>query len=638
MIRLRACLVVLALAAAGSFAAAPGDAAVPAACRLQIAAYGEGAGDQFGINVAGENDLNGDGYDDFAVSGFLNDAAGPDAGRVYVYFGAPHADGVPDLVMTGEAAGDNLGQLGDAGDVNGDGYPDMIIGANGHNNGTGRAYLYYGGPHMDNVPDKIFDGQIPSALFASRVSVVGDVNGDGYADVLIGEIANAAKGSRTGRAYLYFGGPNMDTVPDLVFTGESAGSEFGLVASAGDVNNDGYDDIVIGAWRWGNDTGRAYLYLGGAAMDTIPDLVFTGAALGDRLGVSVRGLGDVNGDGYGDVGVGAYLNDAAGVDAGCAYIYYGGPAMDNIADVVLTGQAADDDFGKSICGAGDVNRDGYADVVVGAYTSDANGYNSGRGYLYYGGSPMDDVPDWILNGTATGDHLGYWVGHAGDVNGDGFPDVLIGASFADSGPLIDAGCAYLYDFNRYVLSSPIGGENWPGGGAAWVAWQGAEPADIWLSRDGGATFSLLLANVGGDATNTIPVTVPGTATSSAMIELRPHDPKIMGHVRSPAMFTISSVLAVTDPGAIGPAFAAPWPDPASDRVQMALDLDVASDVSVEAYDLAGRLVATPIARAHMPAGRLTRAWQPTALPRGVYVLRARIGDVERTRRIVWIGG
>ena len=109
MTRLRACFVVLALAAAAMLAAAPGGATPAAVCRLQVAPYGEGAGDQFGINVAGEDDLNGDGYDDYAVSGFLNDAAGPDAGRVYVYFGAPHADALPDLVMTGEAAGDNLG-------------------------------------------------------------------------------------------------------------------------------------------------------------------------------------------------------------------------------------------------------------------------------------------------------------------------------------------------------------------------------------------------------------------------------------------------------------------------------------------------------------------------------------------------
>src|SRR4029453_5227897 len=98
----------------------------------------------------------------------LNDSTGFDAGKVYVYFGGPNLDTAADLTMSGEAAGDNLGQLGDAGDVNGDGYPDMVIGANGHNGGRGRAYLYYGGPGMNNVPDKIFDGQIANALFASR--------------------------------------------------------------------------------------------------------------------------------------------------------------------------------------------------------------------------------------------------------------------------------------------------------------------------------------------------------------------------------------------------------------------------------------------------------------------------------------
>src|SRR5438093_8285135 len=105
-----------ALGAALLFASPLPALSAPSVNRLQIAPVGEGPGDQFGINVAGQGDLNGDGYDDFAVSGFLNDAAGADAGRVYVYFGGPNADGAPDLVMTGEAPGDNLGQLGDSGD------------------------------------------------------------------------------------------------------------------------------------------------------------------------------------------------------------------------------------------------------------------------------------------------------------------------------------------------------------------------------------------------------------------------------------------------------------------------------------------------------------------------------------------
>jgi hypothetical protein len=250
---------------------------------------------------------------------------------------------------------------------------------------------------------------------------------------------------------------------------------------------------------------------------------------------------------------------------------------------------------------------------------------------------MDNVADWVLDADAAGDHLGYWVGHAGDVSGDGFPDVLIGASFADSGPLIDAGRAYLYDFDRYVLTSPAGGETWSVGGAATVTWQGAEPADLWLSRDGGATFMLLASNVGGAATNTVPVAVSGPSTSSAVLELRPHDLSVMGHVRSPQPFSIGVPLAVPVPAAIGPAFAAPWPDPAIDRMQLSLELDVASVVSVEAFDLTGRRVATPIERSTAPAGRLTRTWRPADLPRGVYVLRARIGDAERTRRVVWIG-
>ena len=109
---------------------------------------------------------------------------------------------------------------------------------------------------------------------------------------------------------------------------------------------------------------------------------FTGQAAGDHFGFSVSTAGDVNGDGYSDVIVGAYLNDAGGSEAGRSYIYFGGTSMDNTADVIMTGEAAGDDFGRSVSTAGDVNGDGYSDVVVGAYLNDTGGSDAGRSYLY----------------------------------------------------------------------------------------------------------------------------------------------------------------------------------------------------------------------------------------------------------------
>ena len=138
-------------------------------------------------------------------------------------------------------------------------------------------------------------------------------------------------------------------------------------------------------------------------MDNIADVIMTGEAAGDNFGFSVSTAGDVNGDGYSDVIVGAYYNDAGGSNAGRSYIYFGGTLMDNTADVIMTGEAAGDYFGYSVSTAGDVNGDGYSDVIVGAYSNDAGGSDAGRAYIYFGGASMDNIADVIMTGEAAGD-------------------------------------------------------------------------------------------------------------------------------------------------------------------------------------------------------------------------------------------
>ncbi len=150
----------------------------------------------------------------------------------------------------------------------------------------------------------------------------------------------------------------------------------------------------------------------------------TGAATENRFGISVRSAGDVNGDGYSDVIIGADRNYSSWT--GGANIYFGGSSMNNTADVILVGEAAYNLFGFSVSSAGDVNGDGFSDVIVAAY-----GYysNTGRAYIYFGGPAMNNTADLIMTGEAIDSYYGVSVSTAGDVNGDGFSDVIVGAGY-----------------------------------------------------------------------------------------------------------------------------------------------------------------------------------------------------------------
>jgi hypothetical protein len=520
------------------------------ACRLQLAPTGEAAGDRFG-SASTAGDVNGDGFSDFIVGAYDSDAGNIKAGRAYVYYGGPGADTTPDLTFTGESAGDYFGRsVSTAGDVNGDGFSDLIVGAYLNDAGgtdAGGAYVYYGGPGADTIPDLTFIGEAAGDNFGRSVSTAGDVNGDGFSDLIVGAYYNDAGGANAGRAYVYYGGPGADTTPDLTFTGEASNDYFGSsVSTAGDVNGDGFSDLIVGAFyndAGGANAGRAYVYYGGSAADTIPDLTLTGESAGDYFGRSVSTAGDVNGDGFSDLIVGAYGNDAGGAGAGRAYVYYGGPGADSTPDLTFTGEASTDYFGYSVSTAGDVNGDGFSDLIVGAYLNDSGGASSGRAYVYYGGPGGSATPDLTLNGEAVGDNFGGCVSTAGDVNGDGFSDLIVGAEGNDA--VGDhAGRAYVYDCNRYHVLDPSGGDVWNVGATETISWLGEARADVWLSTDGGNSYAPLRANVGGTASNAFALVVPHQPTRFSRIRITPHDASILGMDESDSLFTIEASVAL----------------------------------------------------------------------------------------------
>jgi nucleotide-binding universal stress UspA family protein len=327
---------------------------------------------------------------------------------------------VPDLILDGEP-NSVFGSRIVCGDVDGDGYDDILIGAHKYDNFRGRVYLFYGGPHMDATPDLIFEGQNEGDWFGNIAC--GDIDNDGYADIVIGA---PYLGEKQGRAYLYWGSDrhSMDAHPDKIFTGENKkGSRFGFGSTIYDIDNDGYADIILGAyWYPGDATGRVYLYYGNKkeSMDTSYDLIFTAEKAKERFGGTIS-CGDVDNDGYGDIVIGA--NHWRGP----AYLYYGGSRsnMDAKADVIFKSQSEGNDcFGLGIACV-DQNRDGYDDVVIGA-----RGYNDkqGRAYLFYGNSKrsMDTDPDMTFDGEVEWSNYGVRV-VCGDIDGDKVNDLIIGA-------------------------------------------------------------------------------------------------------------------------------------------------------------------------------------------------------------------
>ncbi len=350
----------------------------------------------FGSSVASAGDVNGDGYGDVIVADLWTE-------RAYVYPGS--ASGLSNTPVTLRPPGDAEGGAGvgsfgssvaSAGDVNGDGYADVIVGAAGSSDG-GRAFVYHGGasgppstPAMTLRPPSGVDGGAPVGGFGVAVASAGDVNADGYADVVIG----ASGRPSSGRAYIYHGSTSgLSKAPSATLQGDggSGADDFGnSVACGGDVNGDGYTDVIIGAFSAGR--GRAFVYLGRAAglsntpVVTLQPPDIDSGATGDNFGNSVANAGDVNGDGYGDVVVGAWYANGG---AGRAYVFFGESLGLSASTGVLlqrSGGTADDQFGVSVAGAGDINHDGYTDIVVGAWRAN---HTAGRAYIYLGdtGSP-----------------------------------------------------------------------------------------------------------------------------------------------------------------------------------------------------------------------------------------------------------
>jgi hypothetical protein len=412
-------------------------------------------------------DVNGDGYSDIIVGAYHYDDGQDQEGWAFVYHGSPtgldangtRPSGSPanaDWTAQSNQAGAQFGRcLGTAGDVNGDGYSDVIVGARYYDNGQsneGMAFVYHGSATgLSATPNWTAEGDQAGAVFGQAVNTAGDVNGDGYADVIVGAYGYDNEQENAGRAYVYYGSSSgLQSQADWMTEGDQANAYFGIsVSTAGDVNGDGYSDVIVGATRYDNgqtDEGRAFVYYGASSgPDTIADWTDESDQPGASFGFAVNTAGDVNGDGYSDIIVGARYYDNGQTDEGAVFVYHGSPAGPSASpDWSAESNQAYARMGVFVSTAGDVNRDGYADVVVGAAHYDNGQSNEGRAYVYHGSATgLSAAPDWTVESNQESAYLGHAVSTAGDVNGDGYDDVLVGAYQYSNGQARE-GRVYVY--------------------------------------------------------------------------------------------------------------------------------------------------------------------------------------------------
>lgn len=467
---------------------------------------GDTAGDFAGSSVSSAGDVNGDGVDDLVVGARYGDDGGPFAGEAYVIYGLVGStrervdltglDSLSGFIIQGDVDFDNFGSsVSSAGDINGDGISDIIVGAHGGNNGgtnAGEAYVIYGKAgflrgtlDVSNLAASdgfIIQGGVPDDQAGWSVSSAGDVNGDGVGDLIVGAPFSDVGGSDAGSAYVIFGhvGDTRGMVDLANFSALDGFSIHGVdsesltgksVSSAGDINGDGIDDLIVGSpdnSMGSAFSGAAYVIYGslGASRASIDlgelsvndGFVIQGYSSGGA-GYSVASAGDVNGDGFDDIIVGAPYGSNLSAYAGEVFVIYGRSGTDrgqiSLSDLestdgfLIKSDFSDDIAGASVSSAGDINGDGIDDLIIGAPYSDGAGANSGGAYVIYGSRPTSSVE---RDGTDIGQII--FGGNFSDtIRGFGGNDRIDGGDGAD---ILDGGLGFdTLDYSRSATAISV---------------------------------------------------------------------------------------------------------------------------------------------------------------------------------------
>ena len=456
----------------------------PLATSVTWTATGDREGAYFGTSVAGAGDVNGDGYDDVIVGApdYSNDQSGE--GAVFVFYGSPSGlRATHDWKVESNQADAAFGtSVASAGDVNGDGIDDVIIGAPGYANGganAGAVFVYYGSkpaglsanPSSGTGPSLQPDWQVlfsqAGANFGTSVATAGDVNNDGVDDVIVGApdyTSDPLNQVSEGAAFVYHGPiAGVGTTASWKAESDQANAVFGTsVATAGDVDGNGYADVIVGAPGYTNDQekeGAAFVYYGrlednGLSMTAKWTVDSNQTDAG--LGWSVASAGDVNADGFDDVIVGVPYYDNIQTNVGAALVYHGSVSGLSTDPPLPSGPAPKPDwrgesgqalgyFGISVASAGDVDADGFDEVIVGADFYDNGQEDEGAAFVFHGSAGgLKTTFGWTGESNQEDSYFGSAVAGAGDVDKDGFADVVIGVHWYDRNEYFECGAAFVY--------------------------------------------------------------------------------------------------------------------------------------------------------------------------------------------------
>jgi hypothetical protein len=584
----------------------------------------------FGWSLSGVGDVNGDGCPDLVVGAFFENVYEDHAGRAYVFDGSNGG-----LLQTLESPtpeeGGSLGiAVSGAGHVDNDGCDDVIAGAHQEDGGAydaGRAYVFSGatGSLLFTLvsPNPRVQGN-----FGCEVSDAGDVDGDGHDDVAVAAHWEDGAVIVCGRAYVISGSTGR-VIHALESPNPKQAAYFGTsLARVGDLDGDGIDDLAVGAYLEDGgalQAGRVYVFSGQDA-HVIHTLESPYAEVTGGLGISVAALGDVDADGWPDVIVGAWLEDGGDTQAGRAYVFSG-----QTGAVLHTLESPNPEwfggFGLRVAGIGDVNGDGCPDMAVGTYKEDGGAQNAGRAYVF-SGSDGSLLYTLVSPNVEVDGYFGTAVSGLGDVNGDGRGEVVVGA-YRENGGAWDAGRVYV--FNGIEVPVELASFTCRSTDAGvllnWVTYTETDNRGFHVCR-----------SIEGQS-NRHRVTeqlIPGAGTTTNPQTYSYFDP-----IRESGRYLYwleqvdlngattrhGPVEAIVEPTML--RLDGPFPNPTAGEVRLTLTLpgEGARHVELRLYDAGGRLVARPLSERVVGAVSRVVAWTPESdLPPGAYWWHLEAGD------------